>query len=78
MVDTVSEIPFDSFKAKKPHSHPTLQHTGVECLSWEEYVGEEDGVDLREDVEGAAEGLENHPEEVPRVEADERDQQQVE
>ena len=30
------------------------------------------------DAEGAAEGLEDHAEEVPRVEADERDQQQVE
>ena len=30
------------------------------------------------DAEGAAEGLEDHAEEVPRVEADQRDQQQVE
>ena len=47
----------------------------VECLSGEEYVGEEDGVDLCEDVEGAAKGLEDHAEEVPRVEADEGYQQ---
>ena len=35
-------------------------------------------MDLRVDAEGAAKGLEDHAEEVPRVEADERDQQQVE
>ena len=47
-------------------------------LRGEEYVGEEDGVGVRVDAEGAAERLEDHAEEVPRVEADERDQQQVE
>ena len=47
-------------------------------LCGEEYVWEQDGVDLRVDAEGAAKGLEDHAEEVPRVEADERDQQQVE
>ena len=47
-------------------------------LGGKEDVWEEDGVGVGVDAEGAAEGLEDHAEEVPRVEADQRDQQQVE
>ena len=53
----------------------------IECsfsLCGEEDVREEDCVCVGVDAEGAAEGLEDHAEEVPRVEADQRDQQQVE
>ena len=55
-----------------------LVMNGHSSLCGKEDVWEEDGVCVGVDAEGAAEGLEDHAEEVPRVEADQRDQQQVE
>ena len=43
-----------------------------------EEVGEEEDVRVRPEPEGAAKALQQRPEEVPRVEDGERDQEQVE